>query len=61
MVNPYFGKDITKAYKEACEENDEIRTKRLNELHYTDYKPPSKQKNRRKAQNYDCPATSTIR
>jgi tRNA A37 N6-isopentenylltransferase MiaA len=48
MPNPFFGKDSTKAFKEACEENDEDRTKRMNELHYTNYKPSSKQKNRRK-------------
>ena len=48
MPNPYFGKSDTIAYKAACEEKDEDRTKRMNELHYTDYKPLSKQKNRRK-------------
>ncbi len=47
--NPYFGKSNTTAFKAACEEDNEIRTKRMNELHKTDYKPSTKQKNRRKA------------
>lgn len=49
MPNPYFGKSDTTAFRAACEENIEDRVKRMNELHYTDYKPSSKQKNRRKA------------
>jgi len=47
--NPYFGKLGITAFKAACEEDDETRTKRMNELHQTDYKPKSKQKNRRKS------------
>ena len=41
--NPFFGKKDTKAYAEACAEMySEETIKRMNELHHSDYKIPSK-------------------
>ncbi len=48
--NPYFGKFNASTFKIMENEDIETRVKRMNELHKTDYKPSTKQKNRRKAQ-----------
>jgi len=45
--NPYFGK-TTKSFKEACESmHTEDHTKRMNELHHTDYVTPRNHKPRK--------------
>lgn len=49
--NPYFGKNNMAAFKAACEEDNEIKTKRMNELHLTNYKPKNKKKVKKWWQN----------
>ena len=46
--NPYFGKNSTKAFREACESmHTEEHVTRMNELHHTDYVTPRHHKPKR--------------
>jgi len=48
-MNPYFGKDSSKAFKEACESQGTQETiDHLNELHHSDQKFTSKKSRKTK-------------